>query len=243
MVLSCIAYIAVPEDSDYFWWIAYIFYLGAPTAAVIFLVRLFKFYGWGSLEGKVWGLIAAAMLLWCVGEWLWFYYAQVLEIDPYPSAADYLYIAGYGPLLTGFFMKAHESVGKLSGGKTVVVLAIVAAAALIIGLFIVAPIMDAEDYGNVEKGISLTYPLLDIVLLTFGLAILAAFWDTGPGSRGWMLFSVGIIAMTAADIIFSSLDWQDIYLAQMDLLWIASYLLFLAGGVYQYMFHKSLMTR
>ena len=261
MILSCIAYIAVPTDNEYFWWIAYIFYLSAPTVAVIFLFYLVKFYGFKSIEGKVWGLIAVALLLWCIGEWMWFYYAQVIESDPFPSAADYLYIAGYAPLLLGFYFKASESVVKTTAEKpktrkekvkwmrakrvkrkrAFIILAAVIATSVIIGIFIISPTMQAEDYGTMEKSFSIAYPVLDIVLLVLGMIILAAFWDTKTGSTGWKLFSLGIVAMTTADIIFSSLDWEGIYYAQMDLLWIASYLLFLAGGAYQYLFHKSLM--
>ena len=40
---------------------------------------------------------------------------------------------------------------------------------------------------------------------------------------------------------FSTLDFGSIYYAQMDFLFVASYLLFLAGGAYQYRYHKSLM--
>jgi len=262
MILSFIAYFVVPTDYEYFWWIAYIFYLSAPTATVIFLFYLTKFYGLSSIEGRVWGLIAIALLLWCIGEWMWFYYAQIAETDPFPSAADGFYIAGYVPFILGIYIKASESRVKITAEmsqtkkerrrlarakrvrakRICIILASVILTAAIIGNFIISPTMQVEDYGAMEKGISITYPVLDIILLVLGMVILGAFWDTKTGSNGWKLFSLGIVVMTAADVLFSSLDWEDIYYAQMDFLWVASYLLFLAGAAYQYLFHKSLMT-
>jgi hypothetical protein len=241
MTLSTLAYVAVPEDSDYFWWIAYVFYLGAPTVMSVAIFYVSRFYGFKGVEGKVWTLLAIGLLLWTIGEWMWCYYSLILEIDPYPSAADYLYIAGYIPFILGLYYKAAESLVSVNNKKMGMILAGVVVASLMTGLFVVAPTMNAEDYGTVERSISITYPILDLVLLAFALAILAAFWDSKTGSKGWMLFSLGLIAMTAADIIFSAMDWQGIYYAQMDLLWIASYLLFLAGAVYQYTLHKSFM--
>lgn len=241
MLLSCIAYNAIPQDSEYYWWIAYMFYLSAPTAAAAFVLFLTRLYGLRSVEGKVWGMLGLGLLLWCMGEWLWFYYVQIAETDPFPSLADYLYIAGYAPLLVGVCLKARESVAKITSKGASLIASSVLLASAIIAAFVVIPIMDAGDYGPAEKAISLTYPLLDVVLLTFALAIVSAFWDMRESSAGWILFSFGIVVTTAADIMFSALDWKGIYYAQMDLLWVIAYLLFLTGAAYQHIYHKSLM--
>jgi hypothetical protein len=240
MVLACISYICVPEDHDLFWWLAYIFYLGAPTATTVFMFYLAGLYGTKSQEGRVWSLLGAGILLWCVGEWLWFLYIQVLEVDPFPSAADYMYIAGYTPLLVGLFLKTRQSAVEYSLRKAAPNLAVSVASAAIISTFIVLPILAADDYGATEKAISLTYPILDVALLVLAMSVVGAFWEMRESAFGWLLFSAGLIVTTAADILFSSLDWQGIYYAQIDLLWISAYLLILAGALYQFEYHRAL---
>ncbi len=342
-IISTIVYLGIPEDSDNFISMTYLVYLASTYISTVMLFYVVKFYGTKSFEGKVWLLISVGMLLWALGETIWYYYDAVAGVDPFPSIADVAYIVAYLPIAFAFIYKAKFTKAKFDMKKTAAIAIILILIALPTAIYVAGPIladegvldmdgnamddapyyyfMTAEDgvmpdtfivadeevydvavnativmeldpsvdidsveemfglydidweyidgtfewngttvtftpdealepgaeyeaevyigYGSLEKGISLLYPMLDLVLLAFALFI-AFYWGSSV-SGGWYIVSIAIALTTLADIGFTFLDWQGLSFPPMDLLWVASYLAFAMGGIYQKMLHESFM--
>jgi diguanylate cyclase len=134
---------------------------------------------------------------------------QIMEgRSPFPSIADLFFVAGY-PFLIGAivsFIGAYRSVGIPVGStaERAAVFAGVAAAAVIVGIPVVPPLLQA-DSPFLEKLLNLGYPTLDFVLL-MPLAVLlrASLRLTGGQVAGvWRALLGGFVLVCVADIAFA----------------------------------------
>jgi hypothetical protein len=208
----------------------------ALSSAVIFTV--YSFYGKQSLEGKIWLYIFLGMLLWTIGEIMWVYY-DLSGQDPFPSLADVVFIAAYIPIIYGVVTKARYTRVRKKKRNDSIILLILALIIIPTIVYVGRPIMTDNYYDSTSKFVSLLYPMLDILLLAFALFI-ALYW--GPTvSRGWYILAAAMIFMTVVDIIYASLEWNGIWISNLDLLWVASYALFGLGALYQKKYHESFM--
>lgn len=141
---SILVYLLIPEDSELFNPVTYVFYDGACLASVAVIFMVQRFYGLKSLEGKVWFLIGLGILLWTVGEFIWTYYDYYLGVDPFPSAADHAYVAAYVPLALSFFYKASYAKLEFDLKKLLSIAVIVALITVVTVLLVVVPIVGDE---------------------------------------------------------------------------------------------------
>ncbi|MHA2365582.1 MAG: hypothetical protein ACXAC7_16615, partial [Candidatus Hodarchaeales archaeon] len=72
---------------------------GLAFIGFIAFLLLARIYSWKSHEGRIWLAFAIGVFFWSIGEFLWFYYETILEEDPFPSAADVIWILAFLPLI------------------------------------------------------------------------------------------------------------------------------------------------
>ena len=158
---------------------------------------------------------------WFVAEQTWNLYEHVLDIDPYPSIADFFYIAApmfmFGALLN--FLKSQKI--KISK-KKIFSSCFLSVVILIPSIYL---IMEKNTESNIlETIIALAYPIVDSVLLV-PVIISILFTISTKSNFFWLMILLGIIILIMADNIFLFLVINDEYVDghPVDILWISGY--------------------
>ena len=158
---------------------------------------------------------------WFVAEQTWNLYEHVLDIDPYPSVADFFYLAA--PIfmlisLTIFIKSTRKKISKK-----------IATFAGIISLVILIPsIVSTFEVGAEDEPfeiiIALTYPIVDAVVL-IPVIITILFFVSNRKSFFWLMILAGMVIMLIADTAFLFLVINDEYVDghPVDILWVSSY--------------------
>ena len=200
----------------------------AGSFLILALVIVVKTGGIGS-HGKSWILFAVFAISWMTAEMVWSINELILEIDPYPSFADFFWLLGY-PFYFGFLILYLKPFRKAIS-KKMIVLSSVISIVFLISAFYVSYDTDLEltDFDNI---LALSYPLLDAVVLVPALIGVTLFL-TGKVNFLWTLMCLAIICVIMADIgfYFGTLD-DDYYSGHpIEILFHWVYILF-AFGMY-----------
>jgi two-component system cell cycle response regulator len=147
-----------------------------------------------------WVALGASLAFWGAGDIYWTAVVQFQHPQPYPSLADYLYIASYPPYYVGImlFVRARIKNAPMSmwldgaiGGLAVAALAAAFLTPALVGL----------TEGSVSVvATNLAYPLADLILFLFVVG--ASFVMTGRGGREWTLVTAGLLTLGIADSIY-----------------------------------------
>jgi len=237
-LLNVIIYLAVPVDDANFENYTSIVYDSAVLISALVLFYVFAFYKFKSFEGKFWLLMGIGMFLWFIAEVIWYYYISINE-NPFPSIADFFFLLAYIPIYAGIVYKSKFSKMKFDARKIAAMIISVLLFLIPAYIWVIQPIIDDGTYGFTEKAISVAYPVLDIILLAFAV-IIALYWGSTV-SKGWYIISLSFMIMTIADTLFAAMEWQENYDPRWELLWVASYLLFAIGALYQKKYHESFL--
>jgi PAS domain S-box-containing protein/putative nucleotidyltransferase with HDIG domain len=183
-----------------------------------------------------WGIIASAMFFFSLGGVAWFYLDTVLNIQPFPSIADGLYLAYYPVFLTGAFLLVEKpaSAGELIS-RTLDTTIILASAILGFWIFLIAPLIgSAAGQSWLEQAILLAYPVGDLVLI--GALILIIYNPIKDQENLPLFFLTGSLSVTIiTDSVYSSQSLLGTYVSGslLDNGWIVSSLLIGLAGVFQ----------
>lgn len=177
-----------------------------------------------------WVFIAVGLLAWVLADGLWIWYDDVLHIDPFPSYADALYLAGYPLILAGLavLILVRRRAGSDAAGR--IDSSIVSIA---FGLFswtvLADPILDESTGPLLHRLIAVAYPVLDILLVGFLVRLLST-----PGVRttAFRFLVAAVLLLLAADTMFAASYFRDNYSSLLDLLWLASYVLWGAAALH-----------
>lgn len=154
--------------------------------------------------------------------------AQGLAEPPSPSLADLFYLLGYPMLAAGLLLmsRRRDAVRDLAG--LLDVLMIVTAVTLIVFETLIGPALRDESVRWVKRLVDAAYPAGDLLLLAAVARLLV-----GPGVRAsaFRLLAASIILLLGADV-FSALRGYEEYSAVLDLVWLASYMLFGAAALH-----------
>ncbi|MGQ0521590.1 MAG: putative bifunctional diguanylate cyclase/phosphodiesterase [Actinomycetota bacterium] len=147
-----------------------------------------------------WYLFAAGLALFLAGDGFFYFYKVVRHVDrPFPSVADACYLASY-PLLAGglLLLLRRRTPG---GDRTSLIDAsiIATASGVLAWVYLMAPSL-AGSTPLLERLISMSYPLMDLVLLA-----VAARSALGAGSRrpAYHLLGGAVVCLLGADIAYA----------------------------------------
>lgn len=225
----------------------YLPYDGAIVLAVIALLLVVRFYGAKSFEGRVWGLIAAGLVLWLVAELIWGIEVLLwaLGSDGLPAVltdnTDYPFLAGYVFIALGFLYKARFTETQPDPGKAFLVMLLVGVFVMFSSFLVIIPAAESTLFSGSEKFFIIAYIVLDILL--FGLALAIAMYWGSSVSKGWYVIAAGLLSMMIADVGYTALDLKGIYFdgSMIELAWVFAYLLIGLAGLYQKRLHESFM--
>jgi diguanylate cyclase (GGDEF)-like protein len=169
----------------------------ACAAAIVVGVRLHR-----PARCAPWYLFAAAQACFGAGDLIWTLYAEVLHDDPFPSFADVLHLVAYPLFTLGLFLLIR---GRISGRDVAGLLdasIIASGLGLLSWTFLMRPIAADDTLSPVALGVSLAYPLADVVLIAM-LARLAT--TPGARTRSYQLLTVGLFLLLGADVAYAVL--------------------------------------
>jgi hypothetical protein len=155
-----------------------------------------------GLIGSAFAALSIGLVLFMAAEIIWSYYEIGLKIEnPFPSIADALWIAGYGPLIY-FVSKMFRFYGA---SRTKVHIAIVLAATLAFVLYLTMDVSQSINFNSqtdiMSFLVSIAYPIFDAVLIVPSSLILLNPAKGELTSIPWIFLAV--ITMTVGDTIFA----------------------------------------
>jgi diguanylate cyclase (GGDEF)-like protein len=178
-----------------------------------------------------WLLIAWGVGFQVAGDALWSYYEHVAGTDPYPSAADALYLVGYVILGAGFVLRVRMRSGGGDQASLLDATIVAIGAGVVAWVFLMAPYATDPELGTFERMVSLAYPLADVLLLAVVARLVFV-----PGRRtvADLLLGLGLVVMLAADANFSVQELAGTYETGgfSDFAWLAAYSLIGAGALH-----------
>ncbi|BBH70057.1 hypothetical protein ACTI_67420 [Actinoplanes sp. OR16] len=142
----------------------------------------------------MWYWFAAGQAASAAGDLTWNYYVYVLHQEPYPSAADIFYLAGYPLLAAGLWLLVRGRGGGLAEPAIVGV-----GLGLVFWVFVLHPIAADTSVTGLEQAISTAYPAADALLLAF----LARLFLTRAGTASTRLLAVAAVLLLIADVGYS----------------------------------------
>ena len=151
-------------------------------------------------DRTAWLLIAAGLLAWTGGDFVWTVWLGNLANPPYPSVADGLYLALYPATYAGLvlLMRAHFRHTGFAVWLDGIVVGLTLAA---LGADLIFPaVLRAASGNDASVGVNLAYPFGDLLLLVF-IAVGFALSGWRPG-RQWLLLGVGIAVNAVADMLY-----------------------------------------
>ena len=201
--------------------------------SIILAIKLYKIKHYQS---KAYLLFALGVFCWFIAEQIWAAYDHVWEGEPFPSEADFFYIAAY-PLFIGFLIVSLKPLKK-SITKNVVLFSISISIALLIPTFAVT-LEDMEGEREFEIGVALAYPIASAILLVPAL-IGILFLFKSETNISWMLLLFGFICYIIADTVFLYTILDETYYDghPVDLFYLYSFILLIFSVIDRFRISK-----
>ena len=196
----------------------------AIVAAVIAIIRN------RPERAAPWLFMAFGQALFVAGDLTWNYF-EVIGEDPFPSVADVLYLAGYPFIAFGLFLMIRRRTAGGDRGGLIDAAILTTAVGILSWTFLMQPQVVGADIDPLSLGISLAYPITDVLLVGVAMGLL-----TTPGARtvSFRLLATSLLLLVVADTIYALQTFEGTYVSgsPLDLLYLVSYLLFGASALH-----------
>ena len=150
---------------------------------------------------RPWTFLALGLTLTLCGETAWVFY-DMLGQQPFPSIADAFYIAAYPAYALAVRGLLRERSPQRDAFALLDALIILVAATLLSWTFLMRPYLDDPALPTIDKVVSVTYPLLDLVLLAVLAPLLFAM-----GTKSKALWGIAL-AMGVQIVTDAAWAWQ-----------------------------------
>ena len=182
-----------------------------------------------------WILMVAGQAMFVAGDLMWNWY-EIIGEAPFPSLADVLYLAGYPFLAAGLFLLIRRRMGGGNRAGLLDAAILTTAAAILSWTFIIRPQMAGTGLDPLAVGISLAYPVMDLLLIGVAMGLL-----TTPGARttSFRLLAGSLLLLVIADHVYAVQNLDGTYISggPIDTLYLVSYLCFGAAALHPSMRH------
>jgi hypothetical protein len=172
--------------------------------------------------------MSLGVFFWFLGDFIWFILEYFLNKNPFPSIADYFYLAAYPLLLIGLILEIRSNVLTWTHSKVIAAISL----SLLFG-FVVFYFGILKAYNPLEtllsNVIAITYGVGDLILIIFTIIIfmVAVGYQKGKLFFPWLSILVGFTLILAADILFAVFreEYEDFTsIRNIDLGWITGFL-------------------
>ena len=166
-----------------------------------------------------WMLFAAAQVSFVIGDLLYY----VFDAE-FPSVGDLFYLAVYPLLVAGLLMLIRDRTPWKDRASLLDASIITVGVGLLAWVFLIDPYTRLSGLGQLERVMSIAYPLMDVLLLA-----VAARLAVGSGIRtvSFYLIGTGIVGLLATDAAYAYFELHGGYQlgSLLDIGWLAYYLL------------------
>ncbi|GGI05889.1 GGDEF domain-containing protein [Egicoccus halophilus] len=197
------------------------------AGGVMALVALGSALRWRPLVRRgAWVTLTLAIATSVVADVVWETYAR-LGLDPFPSLADVFYLAAYP--LYGLALWLLGRRGRVADRGVLTDALILGLAGMVLGwTYVLAPLATGSDVRLLERLVTLSYPVGDLVLLPLIARLVFAH---GARIRAHLLVLLALLVLLVADVLFTVDVLADAYAGGLlDGLWVLSYLLIAAAA-------------
>ncbi len=155
---------------------------------------------WRPRRRGLWLLLAGALVTFSAGDTTYDVLTGVMGQDnPFPSAADVLYLAMYPLLAAGLlgFIRCRSARGDRA--SLLDALIVTTGLTLLSWVFLIVPYVRNPDLTVLERATSIAYPLGDVLILAILARLLAG---AGRRTRAVELLGVGTAGLLVADVLY-----------------------------------------
>ncbi len=172
-----------------------------------------------------WYLFACAMLMSFLGFVTYGYYETVLEIEsPLTTPADAFFIASYPCAAAGLLLIQGQRLVR-DRASTIDPIIVATGIGMLAWVFLMKPYAEDPSLTVLERLVSITYPLMDVLLLAFVVRMLLV-----PGRRppAYYPLSAGLVLLLTFDAAYAATTLAGTYQTggPLDALELLSYVLF-----------------
>ena len=203
-------------------------FIGLSSALVILAgIRIHK-----PAARTAWYLFVAGQLFFVMGDAFYYGYNALFHKDvPFPSPADFLYLAVYPALVAGLLIIIKRRSPRGDRPSLIDALILTTGLALLSWVFLMAPYAEDPTLRLIEKLVSIAYPLMDVCLLAVAIR-LAVGGDSRKPALGLLIMSA--VALLTTDSILGLLTLNGGYEegGLLDAGWAIYYLLWGAAALH-----------
>jgi diguanylate cyclase (GGDEF)-like protein len=193
LVAAVVGFLAVPTTVGTLPYVAY--YLGVAAAAMVVAVLGVRMSG--PSRGAAWVLLLLGFACRFVGDVIWFVLVSLRQVAPYPSVADFAYLASFPLMGIGLALMVRSREPRGNRGAALDAAIMVTGTAVLAGVFVIAPTFTDTTQDLLSRAVSTAYPVGDLVLL----AVLARLWTTsGLVLPAYRFLGMGLLFLFAGDI-------------------------------------------
>ena len=210
-------------------------YLPVSIFATIVAWRIARNPGFDSGLRRAWFILGLAVAAQTLGDIAWFYLEVISGQQPFPSIADFFYIAFYPLALFGLLSLPSAPIRSAERFRILLDLAIIMVTAwMAIWFFIISPTAAQYENGRIDQILAAAYPVGDLVILG-GVAALIFRSTEGAVRSMLLLYLTGLLLNVAGDLAYAYASLQGTYVSGgwMDVSWIIAYWFFGLAAVRQ----------
>lgn len=202
---------------------------GIAVVASFWTLRRYAGHNPKPMFSTVWIGFSSGLFFWFLGELVWAAYILFLQVNPFPSFADVLYLSSCVFLFVALFSIFKLFQSAFSGKMLILMVGVTAALSASVSYMLLTPVFASND-DLLATTLSVAYPVLDIGLFTTAFAILLIFMK-GTIGKAWFLFTTGILLNVAGDLLFNYTELQGFYYKGLpiELFWLWGYAALLLG--------------
>ncbi len=146
-----------------------------------------------------WLLLALALAAFAAGDTTYNVLTSVAhEVDPFPSYADLFYGVTCVAQVAGMFGLVHASTAVRDRSALIDSVVLTCGVGVMYWIFVIGPRVHQTDLSNIEKIVSIAYPLSDVLVL----ALVARLVVSARRSPAVRLLAVGTGGLLFADVVY-----------------------------------------
>ena len=195
-ILTLVLLVVLPVDSP--GWVG----ISIAAELVAVLVFLIAAIGMPPRARFVWWSLWAYLVLSFAGDVVYDVLQYHLEVSPFPSWADPLYLAAYAPQIAALIvlMKQRQYVWDRQSWIDSAVITI--AAVSVAASFVLLPMLSQSTPSDLTSYLALAYPVLDLVVLALLIRLTVG---GGRPMTSLLLLTASVAATLTADLVYNGL--------------------------------------
>jgi PAS domain S-box-containing protein len=184
---------------------------------------------------RMWLLLGLAFFSYFVGDLIWAYVENVLQAQPFPSAADFFYLL-FAPFAAfGLFSMPGAPHNRRERWQYFFdMLLLMTTSGVLMWYFIIQSTIESNAGDWLTQAIAVAYPITDFIVISSIVGALLRQPDRDTRSALWLLFA-GMIFFVSADIIYAYTALAGTYVtgSWVDAGWVLAQFTFLVAALRQ----------